>query len=140
MKVFHTAKFIAEDQFPPNIVIDCSQSIPDKEVMDLMWKYQTSTLPTLGTHHNDPEDFVKYYPDGTVLLGYHHGGEEVLLAVQAYVQERNLIPTRLFVESGVLTCGDDEHPCDNMPEPWFTRSNFYEKFDPDSWPPNWDQI
>ena len=140
MKVFHTILYNSGTLVPPAIVTDRHLVSPEPANKEICDRYASTILPTASFDHYNDEDFVKYSPNGTMLLGYLHGGEEVLSAVQTYVAERNTVRNTNFLEAQVITCGDDEHPCDTMSEPWFKRGSFYEKFDPDSWPPNWNQI
>jgi hypothetical protein len=126
MKVFHESYYsVATKCRPESVLTRVTKSIPDN-ITELAFGFEM--------YKSHPEDYVIFHPDGSATHGYYHGDESVLKNVIKFVEKRNTINNTGFAKAKVLTCDDHQHPCNTVPEPWFTAKGFYEKYDPLKWP------
>ena len=126
MKVFHESYYsVAKECRPESVLTRVTKFTPDNV---------TALAGGFKMWESHPEDYVIFHPDGAATHGYYHGDESVLESVTNFVEQRNTISNTGFAKAKVVTCADDQHPCNTVPEPWFTANGFYEKYDPTKWP------
>jgi len=125
MKVFHESYYsVAKECRPESVLTRVTKFTPDN-VTELAGGFKM--------HTPHPDDYVIFHPDGSATHGYYHGDESVLKNVTDFVEKRNTISNTGFAKAKVLMCDNHQHPCDTVPEPWFTAKGFYEKYDPLKW-------
>lgn len=135
MKVFVQTQYAAGAPYKPASVLDrrAVSMTPDVAGADVEASHQPLIESGFDPYAAHNDDYIVFNEDGSYTLGFYVGDESVVDVFTSYVADRNQVKNLYFVIAELITCENDAHPCDTKPEPWFTKGNFWDKFDPDDW-------